>query len=205
MSAVVHGECDRGRSHRRYLDPVDCYHHHIDDASRYDHRDEHIERMAVSKSDYSRRRSQSESRHNLRVAEHNPWHSRSIAPSERRHHHDHEPHHHYDSHHHHEPQYRDLHRHEPSNHANTHSKAMEHAAEKAISAAAAAVFHLRQNQGSWIGGKGVKVAGAAAAAALIDVFLNPWPGHTIQGLAVSAFDMAVGDKIVNGSLLYKIL
>jgi len=184
MSAA-YAEYDRGRSPRQHRECPHNYSPHVDKASHHSRRNDHKDRVAVLKNDQSRRRSHSETRHNLRVGEYNPRHSRSIA----------------------RPESTGGHRdHEPSHHIAARDKAIEKAAEKAISAAAAAVFHLREERGSWMGEKGVKVLGAAAAAALIDGLLNSGSEHAVHGFVVSCIDKAVGDSIVNGSsVLDKIL
>ena len=74
----------------------------------------------------------------------------------------------------------------------------EHSIEKAISAAAGAAFHVRHEPGSWVGARGAKVVGAAAAAGIIDKFLNTGSEHAIEGLAVSAIQKAVNKTILNG-------
>jgi len=73
----------------------------------------------------------------------------------------------------------------------------EHAAEKAIGAASAAAFHVRSAEGSWVGAKGLKVVGAASAAALIDYTLNKDPKHhKARSVAVSMFQGGVIEQIL---------
>lgn len=78
-------------------------------------------------------------------------------------------------------------------------KRYEHAIEKAIGAGSAAAFHVRDHPGSWVGGKGLKVVGAASAAALIDYALDRDPkNHKFRHIAVSMFQGAMIETILTG-------
>ncbi|KAH7348281.1 hypothetical protein BKA65DRAFT_500299 [Rhexocercosporidium sp. MPI-PUGE-AT-0058] len=72
----------------------------------------------------------------------------------------------------------------------------DRAAEKAIGAAATAAFRVRNDPGHWIGEKGLKVAGVAAAAATIDTLLDTNPHkHSLQHIAVGMIQGLVLDQI----------
>ncbi|KAB5542748.1 hypothetical protein GE09DRAFT_225400 [Coniochaeta sp. 2T2.1] len=73
----------------------------------------------------------------------------------------------------------------------------EHAFEKAIGAGSAAAFHVRNSSGSWVGAKGLKVVGAASAAALIDYTLDRNPkDHKIWHTGVSLVQARVIEAIL---------
>lgn len=77
------------------------------------------------------------------------------------------------------------------------NKRAEHAVEKAIGAGSAAAFHLRNTSGSWVGGKGLKVAGAASVAALIDYTLDQDPkSHVFRHIALSMIQGGVTEAII---------
>lgn len=68
----------------------------------------------------------------------------------------------------------------------TSRRRYEHAIEKAIGAGSAATFRMRNSPGSWVGGKGLKVVGAASVAALIDYTLDQDPKkHAFRYIALS--------------------
>ncbi|PVH68006.1 hypothetical protein DL98DRAFT_578993 [Cadophora sp. DSE1049] len=74
-------------------------------------------------------------------------------------------------------------------------------AEKAVGAAAAAAFRVRNDPGHWIGEKGFKVAGAAAAAATVDALLDTNPHkHSLQHIAVGMIQGFVLDQITDSGL-----
>ena len=76
-------------------------------------------------------------------------------------------------------------------------KRYEHAVEKAIGAGSAAAFHVRGAEGSWVGAKGLKVVGAASAAALIDYALDKDPkNHKARHIALSMIQSSVVDAIL---------
>lgn len=75
----------------------------------------------------------------------------------------------------------------------------ERSAEKAISAAAAAAFRVRNDPGHWVGGKGFTVASAAVAAATVDALLDTDPHkHPLQHIAVAMVQGVVMDRITDG-------
>jgi len=77
-------------------------------------------------------------------------------------------------------------------------KRQDHAIEKAIGAGSAALYHVRNSPGSWVGGKGLKVIGVASAAALIDYTLDKdSKNHKLQHMAVSMLRSGVTDQILH--------
>ncbi|KAB5517399.1 hypothetical protein GE09DRAFT_571778 [Coniochaeta sp. 2T2.1] len=90
-------------------------------------------------------------------------------------------------------------------HAHRHSRSedpmakdrKEHAFENAIGAGSAAAVHVRNSSGSWVGAKGLKVVGAASAAALIDYTLDRNPkDHKIWHTGVSLVQARVIEAIL---------
>jgi len=76
-------------------------------------------------------------------------------------------------------------------------KRREHAVEKAIGAGSAAIFHVRNSPGSWVGGKGLKVIGAASAAALIDYTLDKdSKNHKVRHIAASMLQGGIIEQIL---------
>lgn len=74
----------------------------------------------------------------------------------------------------------------------------ERSAEKAISAAAASAFRVRNDRGHWVGEKGFRVASAAVAAATVDVLLDTDPHkHPLQHIAVAMVQGVVMDRITD--------
>jgi hypothetical protein len=77
----------------------------------------------------------------------------------------------------------------------------ERAAEKAISAAATAAFRVHNDPGHWVGKKGIRVAGAAVAAATVDALLDTDPHeHPLQHIAVAMVQGFVMDKVTDSGL-----
>ncbi|KAH7169685.1 uncharacterized protein B0J16DRAFT_277106 [Fusarium flagelliforme] len=75
----------------------------------------------------------------------------------------------------------------------------EHAVGKGVSTGAEVAFRIRNDRGSWIGEKGIKVASAAIASATIDFMLDTDPKkHPLAHIAVSMVQGAVTDGIMNG-------
>jgi hypothetical protein len=78
-------------------------------------------------------------------------------------------------------------------------KRYEHAIEKAIGAGSAAAFHMRSGEGAWVGVKGLKVVGAASAAALIDYAFDKDPkNHKARHIALSMMQSSVVEAILHG-------
>jgi hypothetical protein len=77
-------------------------------------------------------------------------------------------------------------------------KRYEHAIEKAIGAGSAAAFHVRHADGSWVGAKGLKVVGAASAAAFIDYAFDKDPKHhKARHVALSMIQGSMVEAIVH--------
>ncbi|KAH7142530.1 hypothetical protein DER46DRAFT_619632 [Fusarium sp. MPI-SDFR-AT-0072] len=75
----------------------------------------------------------------------------------------------------------------------------EHAVGKGVSTGAEVAFRIRNDRGSWIGEKGIKVVSAAIASATIDFMLDTDPKkHPLAHIAVSMVQGAVTDGIMNG-------
>jgi len=78
-------------------------------------------------------------------------------------------------------------------------KRYDHAIEKAIGAGSAAAFHVR-NTDSSVGGKALKVVGAASAAALIDFAFDKDPKHhQVRHIILSMVQGGVVGAILNDS------
>ncbi|KAH6965042.1 hypothetical protein EDB82DRAFT_467026 [Fusarium venenatum] len=75
----------------------------------------------------------------------------------------------------------------------------EHAVGKGIRTGAEVAFRIRNDRGSWVGEKGIKVASAAIASATIDFMLGADPKkHSLAHIAVSMVEGVVTDGITNG-------
>ncbi|KAH7232438.1 hypothetical protein B0J15DRAFT_505240 [Fusarium solani] len=81
----------------------------------------------------------------------------------------------------------------------------EHAMGNAISTAAEVAFRIRNDSGSWVGEKGIKVASAAIASATIDLLLDTDPKkHPLAHMAVSMVQGAVKDGITDSKTKVRI-
>jgi len=127
----------------------------------------------------TRHHRQPSERHQLQPRQHHSQRPRSIGPSENgRHGHG-----------------------EDGGRTSEHGRKKEHATEHAIGVAAKAAYHVRGEAGSWVGTKGAKVIGAAAASAAIDILLDPGPeNHVVKELGRSAVQKAVVEGILDGWL-----
>jgi hypothetical protein len=68
----------------------------------------------------------------------------------------------------------------------------------AISTAAEVAFRIRNDSGSWVGEKGMKIASAAIASAAIDFLLDTDPKrHPLAHIAVSMVQGVVKDGITD--------
>jgi hypothetical protein len=75
----------------------------------------------------------------------------------------------------------------------------------AISTAAEVAFRIRNDSGSWVGEKGIKVASAAIASASIDLLLDTDPKkHPLAHMAVSMVQGAVKDGITDSKMKVRI-
>lgn len=163
---------NRGQNREDYALTSKVGSHNHDTTGRLNH-------TVALKDGYPSQPARSETRRNLQPVEHHHRHSRTIGLP-------------------------DVGRrcHEAGHSASINHHATERAIERAISVAAGTAYRVRHDQGSWVGGKGAKVVGAAAAAAAINGLLDPGPGeHGLQEVVVTMIQKFVVGGIVTGSVL----
>jgi hypothetical protein len=74
----------------------------------------------------------------------------------------------------------------------------EHALQQGIRAGAEVAFLIRNDRGSWVGEKGIKVASAAMTSATLDLLLaTDQKKHPLTHLVVSKVERAIIDRITH--------
>jgi hypothetical protein len=74
----------------------------------------------------------------------------------------------------------------------------EHALQQGVCAGAEVAFRIRNDRGSWVGEKGIKVASAAMTSATLDLlFATDQKKHPLTHLVVSKVERIIIDRITH--------
>jgi hypothetical protein len=74
----------------------------------------------------------------------------------------------------------------------------EHALQQGVRAGAEVAFRIRNDKGSWVGEKGIKVASAAITSATLDLLLGTdQRKHPLAHLVVSKVEGVIIDRITH--------